>query len=734
MTVSGVTNEPASPRTSGVTYPLPEAVRRMLAPRERISVSHWCDRHRYLDRRFTAQPGPWRTARVPYLREPLDAIAETGLEVLVFMKCSRVGGTEWQNNAMAWSADVRPMPTLYVQPERDDVADELTGRIRSLFEASSRLRAHIPGGEWCSKTQIDLDAMTIYGGWAANQNTLIRKTIGLAIFDEIDNTEKAAGHLGNTLDVLAERLATYGHRGKLMLDATPTVPAASGWRTLEASDFRRPHVACPFCGTYQVLVFDQLKMPEDVRDPDRIADEQLAWYECAHCEAAIDHASWHQWMIDRVVWIPKQQRPIEALPVSSVECAEQTGNDHPEQPEHSHRGEDEGETLERARLHAADCTPAEARDIVDRRSLAVPPYDPWDERYAQHVQWTPALEGTPPRTARRGYWINVLYSPWATRTWPHIMAEWLRRKDDPERRRVFFNSWLGEPYEEAVHVTDVEQLAEKRAGELPRDWVPPEARVLTMGCDVQLATLYYVIRAWGPSEESWLIREGTIEQFWHLYELAFHTGFPIVGLDGQRMRCRALGIDSGYAARLDEVYEFGRRPGVVLMKGVQSADYRTRPSKIEHMPRGGTHPLSLILHHVNTHLFKEKVHRLANVPPGQPGHWHLHSEATDEYLKQFTAEKQVLENVSGKRGGRRQLVWKPKTEGAPNHFLDCEVYAAALADILSLPLLTAEHPRQEVLDASGEPAPGSGGGQKDKPPRRRGHGGAAGGGFGGFVQ
>ena len=684
------------------TYRLPNAARRMLAPRERVSVSHWCDRYRRLQSRFAAEPGPWRTAKVPYLREPLDALAETELESITFIKCSRIGGTEWQNNALAWGADVRPMPTLYVQPERTDVADEFTGRIKSIFEDGTRqLTRHIPAGEWCSKEQITLDSCTLYGAWARNHNTLIRRTIGRAIFDEIENCEEQTGHLGNTLDALGERLVTYGHRAQLLIDSTPRRPDGSGWKSLQASDFRQPHVPCPHCGQYQVLVFQQIKVPPraegEERDPDQIRDQQLAWYECAHCEQAIDHATWHQWMIDRVVWIPKQQRPTEPLPVP---------------PEGLKPG-------------------ASGGDIVDRQSLAVPPYDPWDPRYSEHVQWTPALEGTPPRSARRGYWINVLYSPWPTRTWSHIIARWFEIKDDPERRRVFFNSWLGEPYEEAVHVTDADKLAEKRAGELPAGVVDPRAKVLLMGVDVQLLQLYYVIRAIGPGEESWLVQEGTIttgEQFNQLYQLAFYTGFPVAGHDGLEIRCRCLGVDSGYAARLDEVYEFGELPGVLVMKGQGSPDYRTKPSKIDWTPAGRRDPRSLVIHHVNTSLFKEKAHRHANIAPGNPGYWHLNRDTSMEYCKQFTAEKQVLENASGKRGGRRQLVWKPKTEGAPNHWLDTEVYVQGLVDILHLGNLKESDERQCVIA-------GESGEQKPRRARRRGERGEKPGGeFGGFVQ
>ena len=51
-----------------------------------------------------------------------------------------------------------------------------------------------------------------------------------------------------------------------------------------------------------------------------------------------------------------------------------------------------------------------------------------------------------------------------------------------------------------------------------------------------------------------------------------------------------------------------------------------------------------------------------------------------EYAKQVTAEHKV--NV--KNGNKTTQVWKLKTSHADNHYLDCEVYCLAAADILGV--------------------------------------------------
>jgi len=46
-----------------------QASRDGLAPEPALLVSEWADRHRVLGSRDSAEPGPYRTARTPYLRE-----------------------------------------------------------------------------------------------------------------------------------------------------------------------------------------------------------------------------------------------------------------------------------------------------------------------------------------------------------------------------------------------------------------------------------------------------------------------------------------------------------------------------------------------------------------------------------------------------------------------------------------------------------------------------------------
>ena len=55
-------------------------------PPERYTVSEWADKYRVLTN-ISAEPGRWRTARTPYLKEPMDKFTSNTLTLS--LKASR---------------------------------------------------------------------------------------------------------------------------------------------------------------------------------------------------------------------------------------------------------------------------------------------------------------------------------------------------------------------------------------------------------------------------------------------------------------------------------------------------------------------------------------------------------------------------------------------------------------------------------------------------------------------
>ena len=49
-------------------------------PPENLTLSEWSDKYRRLSTESSAEAGPWRTSRTPYLKEPMDAFTDPKIE------------------------------------------------------------------------------------------------------------------------------------------------------------------------------------------------------------------------------------------------------------------------------------------------------------------------------------------------------------------------------------------------------------------------------------------------------------------------------------------------------------------------------------------------------------------------------------------------------------------------------------------------------------------------------
>src|ERR1700683_2835421 len=127
-----------------------------------LTVSEWADTYRPLSQRASAEPGPWRTDRTPYLREIMDCLSPSSpVETVVLMKGAQVGGTECGNNWIGYVVHQAPGPMLAVQPtvdmakhnakQRSDpqesaVLRELVSAPRSRDSGNSMPAKEFPGG------------------------------------------------------------------------------------------------------------------------------------------------------------------------------------------------------------------------------------------------------------------------------------------------------------------------------------------------------------------------------------------------------------------------------------------------------------------------------------------------------------------------------------------------------------------------------------------------------------
>jgi len=201
--------------------------------------------------------------------------------------------------------------------------------------------------------------------------------------------------------------------------------------------------------------------------------------------------------------------------------------------------------------------------------------------------------------------------------------------------------------------------------------------------DTQLRYFRYVIRAFGYGEgaESWLVQEGVAPTFQALDTLLWQSEYR--DSLGRPFRVRACIIDAmGEPTRTAQVYAWAarNRGRVFPSQGVHapSTPVSYAPQEYFPGPKGERVkiPGGILLHKVDTTLFKGTLANCLSIAPGDPGTFWLHAEpdSLKSYAREMVAE-----------------VWSPEKSiwinphGRPNHAWDCEYMLQALAWMLNVP-------------------------------------------------
>lgn len=251
-----------------------------LRPIERITVSEWADKYRFLSPISSAEPGRYRTNRTPYLRDIMDCLsAHDPHKKIVFVKAAQIGGTEAAANFVGYCMHIAPSPIMFVQPTDEMVKRLSKGRIDPLIEMCPELKQRVaPSKSRDSNNTITQKSFSggvlIFAG--ANSAAGLRSVpIRDLILDEVDAYPQDLDGEGSPIDLATARTRTFPNRKVFML-STPTIEGASAIaHEFAETDQNYYHVPCPFCGGMQPLVFANLKW--DDGKPETVK------YKCAHC-------------------------------------------------------------------------------------------------------------------------------------------------------------------------------------------------------------------------------------------------------------------------------------------------------------------------------------------------------------------------------------------------------------------------------------------------------------------
>ena len=251
-------------------------------PDSYMSVSEWADAYRMLSSKSASEPGRWRTARTPYLKEIMDCLSpKSPIQKVVFMKGAQIGGTECGNNWIGYIMHKAPGPIMAVSPTVDMAKRNSRQRIDPLIEECLALKSVVSSPKARDKGNTIL-SKDFQGGvlvmTGANSAVGLRSMPARYLFmDEIDGYPPDIDGEGDPILLAERRTATFSKRKKIFLVSTPTIKGLSNIeREFGMTDQRYYVVPCPYCHKFQRLVWENIRSTEDA-----------VMYECEHCHTLI---------------------------------------------------------------------------------------------------------------------------------------------------------------------------------------------------------------------------------------------------------------------------------------------------------------------------------------------------------------------------------------------------------------------------------------------------------------
>lgn len=279
-----------------------------LTPTPIKTVSDWADENRILNQASSAEPGRYRTARTPYLRQPMNDLSDhSDVQDVTLMFAAQVGKTEAGNNWVAYTVDHAPGPGMVVQPTTEmaklwsrqrfarmiedmPCLNEKIKDSRSRDSGNTTLLKEFPGGMWRAS--------------GANSGASLRSMpVKNLMLDEIDAYPHDVDGEGDPVELAENRTKTFA-RKKRLKTSTPTEKGISRVeRQFKSGTMSYYYVPCPDCGEKQRITLQSLKWEKD--ENGELIPESVMMA-CNACGVLIPEYK-KTWMLDNGEWIDTKE-------------------------------------------------------------------------------------------------------------------------------------------------------------------------------------------------------------------------------------------------------------------------------------------------------------------------------------------------------------------------------------------------------------------------------------------
>ncbi|MGE0605535.1 MAG: terminase gpA endonuclease subunit [Pirellulales bacterium] len=613
-------------------------------PTVRRSTAEWCARELRIADDASGATKRFDFSGRAFMRGIFDSIDDPDVDTVAVMGPAQFGKTTFSLAVLGSRPECDPGPGMFAGPDAGYVAE----KARLLYrwaELTPSLAGRIPPKhKRRERAEVNFDNCTIYLAWSGSPQTMSGRPVRFLMCSEIDRWTNDAKH-GQSIEVIRARVQSFPHSYKIVCESTPTDETSSIAALLEQSNYQSWHCPCPRCGHYQVL---------------RLVPHREGKF--AGCGGIVGLQN------ERGDWLSPEQARRRAYYLCERGC----------------------------RISSSD----KPRMIDAGR---------WVPK-GQSVTAKGQLTGTPERAKRQsGFHVTGLMMHFS---WGSLAAQYLAAKA-ANALRTLWNNLLGLPWKERSKTPKWRDLGRRLTADHRRGLVPAACWFLTAAADVQADRVYWSVRGWGERGTNWLIDWGCVRgkaegerlkdeeddelvapdaDLSQLGERIVTRRFAVAGVNpwGQtELETALVGCDSGH--RIRHVHQWvrsQRHPKVRAVGGDPKAvaGCPWKASTIDADARTGKpYPGGLQKWWINTDQFKTALCASWQIDPTEPAAWLLPCDILEQpdgedFLRQVTNERVAVEvSASGKQVRR----WKEIDKAVGNHFFDCEVYHAALADMVT---------------------------------------------------
>lgn len=245
------------------------AYMRGLQPDPELWIDQWADEYMRIPRDTgAAEPGPYRTDRTPYAREPMRCLSPTHPAKRVVTKvASQMMKTQIALNWIGGCIHMAPANILMLLPSLG-LAKRVSGRVDKTIKATPVLRDRVAGSRSRdSRNTLDtkeFEGGTLFATTAGSAANLAEVSARFIYGDEVDRWDVDVDNEGDPIELAETRGTTFGRNAKFYFSSSPTIKGVSRIEDLfQQGDQRHYYVPCPHCGEHQVLEWTNLKWADD---------------------------------------------------------------------------------------------------------------------------------------------------------------------------------------------------------------------------------------------------------------------------------------------------------------------------------------------------------------------------------------------------------------------------------------------------------------------------------------